>query len=341
MKKKNEENGRPRMSLRIKAILSLLTIALILSGCEAKLDLNDVDHEKAKPVYRTDQLLAVTSNGTVNTVVGSFGLVLNSPKVSFGGKPLQWTRTVLPGEPSFIDIDTCPDNSMIALAAEHQLWLSSENGQEWVKKEIPTREDVLSMTCSPNGDYWVVGSFSTILRSVDKGENWTESSLDEDAILTQIQFIDAQHGIISGEFGMLAKTEDGGQNWRPSHNIPNEFYPEGSYFSDLQHGWVGGLKGTIFYTADGGESWEQQETPTEAPIYDFYAVNDRLFAFGSNTTALELVGQRWMLVDTPHLSTYLRDGLIIADNQLLIIGGKGLMLTIDIKRKQSTTEGPL
>ncbi|MBE9535264.1 MAG: hypothetical protein IMF03_09690, partial [Proteobacteria bacterium] len=122
-----KRTGRKRYSSSPKSIttLALLGLFLILSGCEARLNLDGVEEESHKSVRRTDQFQDLTTNGTVIIAVGSAGLILTSPKVSGPEEPLQWTRTELEGQPNFIDIDSCPDGSMVALAVERQIWIST------------------------------------------------------------------------------------------------------------------------------------------------------------------------------------------------------------------------
>lgn len=317
----------------------MLAFQLIMSGCEAKLELDGIDQSLSKSVRRTDHLLSVTDNETVVTAVGYAGLILTRPKSRESETLQQWIRTEITGEPNFLDIDSCPDNSMVALAVEKQVWISTDDGQSWTKSDLPTQEEMLSLTCTPAGDYWIVGSFSTLMHSTNQGKSWTELSFDEDAILTHVQFLDAQHGFITGEFGLLAKTEDGGQSWQSSHNIPDEFYPQDGYFADLQTGWVAGLGGIILHTTDGGETWQNQETPFTNPLYGFHAKGDRLFAFGDNGVALELEGQHWVALDTPPTSNYLREGKLLNNNSLLAVGGRGTLITIGVEPKQSLNGG--
>lgn len=326
--------------MRIKTLMFLAAFPLILIGCEARLNLEGVNKELTKPVRRTDNFQALTSNGTVITAVGDSGLILTSPKESNTEDALQWTRTKIEGQPNFIDIVACPDNSMIALSVERQLWTSINNGQKWTKSDLPTKETVVSLACVPNGDYWIVGTATTLLHSTDKGGSWSKNSLNEDATLTHIQFFDAQHGLVFGEFGLMAKTEDGGKSWQRAPKMPDNFYPMGVYFTDSQRGWVAGLSGTILRTDDGGKSWKRQETPTSSPLYGFRAMGDRVFAFGDNYTVIELDGQRWVALDIPHLSSaYLRDAKVINDNILLVAGGNGTLSSVKIKQKLSLPGG--
>lgn len=317
----------------------LAAFPLILFGCEARLDLGGVKKELAKSVRRTDNFQGLVNNGTVITAVGDNGLILTSPKASNPEDARQWTRTTIEGRPNFIGITTCPDNSMIALSAERQLWTSINNGLKWTKSELPTKESVLSLACAPNGDYWVGGSRTTLLHSTDKGGTWSVSSLNEDAVITQIQFFDTQNGLVLGESGLMAKTVDGGKSWHPAPKIPDAFYPLGSYFSDSQHGWISGLSGTILHTADGGKTWERQETPTSSPLYGVYAKGDKVFAVGDNDTVLKLDGQRWLAINTPPISTYLRGAGVINDGMLLVAGGNGALASVKIKQAQSLLGG--
>jgi photosystem II stability/assembly factor-like uncharacterized protein len=124
---------------------------------------------------------------------------------------------------------------------------------------------------------------------------------------------------------------DGGQNWQSANNIPDEFYPEGGYFADSQNGWVAGLDGIILHTTDGGDTWERQATPSAAALYGFHANGGRLFAFGDHSTVLELNGKRWVALDTPPSPAYARDGGVIADDLLLVAGGRGTLFTVNIK----------
>lgn len=322
-------------------VTPMLVAAFSLSviGCEARLDLEGVNKELAKPVRRTDNFQALTNNGTVITAVGNSGLILTSPKENNPEDARRWTRSIIEGRPNFVDITTCPDNSMIALSMERQVWASVNNGQKWTKSDLPTKETVIALTCAPNGDYWVVGAATSILHSTDKGGSWSNTALNQDALINFIQFFDAKNGLVLGEFGLMAKTVDGGQSWQNAQNIPDNFYPMGVYFTDSEHGWVAGLGGAILYTADGGKSWKRQETPNSVPLYGIHAKGNRVFALGDGNTVLELDGQRWVAHDTPPQSTYLRDAEVINNDMLLVAGGNGTLTTVKIKQKQELVGG--
>ncbi len=308
--------------LRSTLVFALTTF---LAGCEAPLNLEGVETEMSKAVHRTDQLLGVAVSQDQVVVVGSDGVVLTSPV-----SDLKWQRQQLSNNPNFVDIELCPDQSLIALSMERQLWISEDQGQHWRSSDIPTRESLTSVACGPDNSYWAAGSFSTLVSSHDKGASWNEQSLNEDAAISSVQFFDSQNLIATGEFGLLARSEDGGANWSLLDPIPNEFFPMTSYFSDPSTGWVAGLGGTILYTDDAGQSWQSQETPTDSPIYNFYARDGRLFAFGDHGTVLEQQHSLWRKLDTPNIPVYLRDGKLLDKQHLLVSGGWGALFTVDI-----------
>lgn len=308
-----------------KSLLTVVAIIIALTSCEASLDLEGIKKESAKPIQRTDQFQSVAISQEVIAVVGFDGLILTSPQ-----NDLNWQRQVLEERPNFVDIDTCPDNSFIALSMEHQIWRSIDQGKNWIKINIPTQENLISLTCGPDNSYWATGSFSTLMSSKDHGNNWQETTLNEDAFITQVQFLDESTLLAIGEFGFIARSEDTGQNWTIQDPLPNEFFSQGSYFKDVNTGWVAGLGGVIFNTTDGGMTWNLQSTPTESPLFGFYANNSRLFAFGDHGTVLELNGVTWQRVETPKIPVYLRDGMQISDNQLIVVGGWGALFPINI-----------
>ena len=213
---------------------------------------------------------------------------------------------------------------------EHQVWSSSDQGQTWTKTDIPTQENLISLTCGPDNSYWATGSFSTLMNSIDQGKNWQETTLNEDVFITQIQFLNDNTLFATGEFGFIARSNDAGQNWTIQEPLPNEFFAQGSYFKDLDTGWVAGLGGVILNTTDSGMTWKIQPTPTESPLFGFYAKNSRLFAFGDHGTVLELKGSTWQRVKTPKIPVYLRDGMQISDSQLIVAGGWGALFPINI-----------
>ncbi|TVP87452.1 MAG: glycosyl hydrolase [Pseudomonadaceae bacterium] len=319
---------RPSRSTYLRPLL--LTLAFspwLLTGCEAPLNLQAVEQQRQQSLQRTDFFQAMAANQQLTVLAGNAGVLLRS--ADNGGS---WQRLQLPTEASLIDLDLCPDQSFIALSFDNRIWHGSADASEWTAYPLPSSEQMMTAACAPDGSWWAAGGFSTWQVSDDQGANWQEDSLYEDAILTNLQFIDEDQAVMLGEFGMLFTSDDGGQSWEPAGSLPDEFYPHASHFNSLDQGWVGGLNGFIYYTRDGGESWQRQTTPTEVPIFGFINDAQGLFALGDNATVLGLEGQQWQMLPTPDQPLYLRTGRMLPNQQLLVAGGRGLVLSVDLPK---------
>lgn len=305
---------------------ALLVGALLLTGCEAPLVLEGVESSKAKTTLRFDQFQSVAHLEDSVVVVGSQGAVVVSNNAG-----ADWQRQSLEGSPALINVVACGGSSFAALDINRKVWLGDAQGKQWQSRELPTQETPLTLTCSPSGDLWVAGSFSTIWSSSDQGDNWKETSLNEDLMFTNIQFLNDDVAYAMGEFGTVVMTRDRGQNWEFLEPLPNEFYPQAALFVSEKEGWVAGLNGAILYTTDGAQSWQRAVTPTDAPIYGLTAGDQVIYAVGDHGTVLfSLDGVNWNKspVNTKTLA-YLRGITALSADQVVLAGGGGLIARIN------------
>ncbi|MBE1286249.1 MAG: glycosyl hydrolase [Alteromonadaceae bacterium] len=284
--------------------------------------MDKVTSQLEQPMQRTDFYQAFASNEEIAVLVGTNGVVLTSRDTT------TWNRHVLPEKPSLLAIDTCPDQTFIALSFDNHIWVSSPNGNDWSSVQIDTQEQLMTIDCAPNGEWWAAGGFSTFLRSNDRGLTWQSNTLEEDAIITNLVFLSEQEAVATAEFGMLLVTNDGGNSWTISGFMPDEFYPHAAFFTSTSQGWVGGLNGFIYYTNDSGNTWQRQNADSAAPIYQIENVNGELFALGDNATVLKLTGNHWITIQPATAPVYLRAALSF-NNNLLVAGGRGMLMKID------------
>lgn len=307
----------------------------LLLGCEARLNLDQIEKTLGSSIRRTDQLMSIQQlNDGTTFVLGNDGLVLSRKN-----SDAEWQRQTLSANgvhPNFIDASVCSDDVVAALAYENQLWVSRDKGEQWTPYPIPTQEDLQAIECTPSGDIWVVGSFSTLLVTKDQGGHWQTTSMDEDSMLTEVSFISQQVGFVVGEFGLLLKTSNGGKDWNSIGPISEDFYPLAAYFKNETHGWVGGLQGVILHTRDGGLSWERQQVDADVPVYNFLQ-NGTLYATGDRGTVLKYTSEGWRKLVTPDIPTYYRSGIVLDEDSLLLAGGWGVLLPIDLSSSTNPT----
>ncbi len=297
---------------------------LLMTGCEAPLNLEAVRGQSQQAVKRTDFYQAMARNNDVIVLSGNNGVVLVS---SDNGET--WRRQT-PTSDSFLALDVCPDNSFIALTFDNKIWHGDASAENWTAHALPSQEQMMTAACAPDGSWWAAGSFTTIQGSADQGETWTETSLNEDAILNNLQFVDSSKAFATGEYGLVLTTEDGGDNWDYAGYLPEEFYAHASYFRSAEEGWVGGLNGFIYHTTDGGESWEKSPTGINAPVFGFVSGASGLYALADNATVLKHVDRSWQKISTSDQPLYLRSGLLLPNHQLLAAGGRGLLLNLEL-----------
>ncbi|MCR9188262.1 MAG: hypothetical protein NXH96_05655 [Alteromonadaceae bacterium] len=307
------------------AIAIASSSSLLLTGCEAPLNLEAVRQVSEQSSKRTDFYQSMVRNDQVIVVTGNDGVLLTSRD---NGET--WKRQALNSTASFLALDVCPDNSFIGLTFDNQLWQGNVQGSLWTPHPLPSKEQMLTVACAPDGSWWAAGSFTTIQYSSDLGENWNETSLYDDAIINNLQFINEDQAIATGEYGMVLRSDDGGFNWDYAGYLPDEFYAHTSYFRSMEEGWVGGLNGFIYHTTDGGESWEQMPTETNAPVFGFIPGSSELYAVADNATVLQLQGPAWKKISESDQPLYLRTGLLMPEQRLLVAGGRGLLFDLEL-----------
>jgi len=311
----------------VSRCLSAIVLGVILTGCEAPLDLAGVKAQLSQPTQRADLFQAAVRYQDTVVVVGGIGTIVQS----FNGG-ISWQRTTLPGKPFLVDVTVCPDGRFYAIDKTDGVWSIQPDGQ-WLRQALPDMTEPQAMTCDEANVLWVIGGFSTILHSNDDGASWGSWSLDEDIYLTTIQFVDGQNGVVSGEFGTVLLTNDGGVSWNRANDLPGSFYSQSAYFISPLEGWVVGLSGTIWKTDDGGQSWQLMSSGINTPLYGITGYGNTLVAVGDNSTILyQRVGdESWTPLNEAAMSrTYLRGVAGLGNGRFVVAGGAGSLFTVAI-----------
>jgi photosystem II stability/assembly factor-like uncharacterized protein len=307
-------------------VVVAVLVMLLMAGCEAPLDLTQVEAEGARDLRRYDMLQAVAHNGEKVAVVSSVGAALVS-----NDNGANWRRFELPGRPSLIDVTACAGGDFFALDSDRHIWHLAPGSSDWTSSSVDTPENTLSIYCAPNGRVWVSASFGTLFWSDTSLSQWNEFSLGEDMQFTAVRFVDETNGFAVGEFGTVMITTDGGDNWELREPIPNEFYPMAADFLDARTGWVGGLDGVIWHTTDAGEHWQRQGSVTSAPVYNIHANDHGVYAVGGSAKLVEFSDGQWRTFEgAPEVLAYLRGLDTLDDGSLLVAGGGGTLAVIPL-----------
>lgn len=342
------------LKLRESQCTSLMTLSLLgcLVGCEAELRLEGVEATLAQPVLRTDQFLAVSPSGPESIVaLADNGVVLEG---TANNGVLSWQRQVLAArevglpQPTFLASTDCPDGSVVALSFENEIWTLSGGG--WRAEAVDTEEQLQDVACSSDGTLWTSGAFGTLLSRPTGSTDWVDHSFYDDFTLTAMSFVPQTGASFAvGEFGTFAKSTDSGDTWDILAPIAEDFYPLDVYFTDANTGWVSGVLGVIYATKDGGESWSKEPSETEASIYGFTEIGDRVFAFGDLGTLLEYESSQMRWVTHPSPETPIHFAAATGFNGgLLVAGGWGLLQQLPLSEtprlsgsaNQSTEDSP-
>lgn len=297
-----------------------------LAACAPAPDLGSAKAAREKPVQRYDNFQAAASNGKQLVSAGGGGVLVTS---SDGGT--HWTRVQLPAPSSIVGMSACANGSFAALDFYRKVWVGDAKGANWQPRAIDEHFNPVAIECDTQSRLWVVGSFSTILSSSDQGQTWNAQPPGDDAILTTVQFLDAQHGFIGGEFGTLLVTSDSGATWTKQPGLPEDFYPYALHFADTQRGWVSGLAGAIMHTQDGGQTWVRQANDSGAAMYALLDVGDRLLGVGADGRVLTLAGEKWSPVQqAPRFPSYLAAGAPLEAQSVLVAGAAGALSVLKL-----------
>jgi photosystem II stability/assembly factor-like uncharacterized protein len=163
---------------------------------------------------------------------------------------------------------------------------TNDDGASWLRKTVPTREELIHLDFVNDERGWIVGASGTILFTMDAGDTWTVQRSAVNATLYHVDFRNSNDGWAVGERGLILRTTDGGGTWQKVPvAVKNTLLSV--QFVDDERGWIVGRGGVILRSDDSGQTWVQQESKTKQNLYALYLEKKNGWAVGGDGIVLQ------------------------------------------------------
>ena len=130
--------------------------------------------------------------------------------------------------------------------------------------------------------YFLVTTDGKIQKSVDEGATWSTVYSQPFTVLTEINFIDAQHGFAVGDNTVL-RTDDGGVTWTTVSSPAEAIWRAIEWVSETQL-FLAGTPDLIYESNDGGMTWSWSNQTLfngDPALYDIAITGNAVHVCGS------------------------------------------------------------
>ncbi len=181
-----------------------------------------------------------------------------------------WRRQRVPPLASLSDVVFADARHGWALGGEGPdfksvVLVTDDGGAHWRRQLTPPGRRLSGIACVDRRRLWISAGqsnadpqktyASSILATTDGGDTWKQQYAAPSGSLTDVCFVDGDHGWAVGIHGTILQTTDGGATWRPQQAPPNAQTLSAVSFSDAEHGWIVAEKSALLATSDGGSTW--------------------------------------------------------------------------------------
>ena len=166
------------------------------------------------------------------------------------------------------------------------LLFTNDEGASWVRKTVPTHEELIHLDFIDDKRGWIVGASGTILYTEDTGETWTIQRSGVSVTLYHVDFRNNEKGWVVGERGTILRTVDGGAIWQKIP-VPVRNTLLSVQFVDDDNGWIVGRGGVILRSSDSGLTWIRQDSKTDQNLYALFMEKKYGWAVGGDGIVLQ------------------------------------------------------
>jgi photosystem II stability/assembly factor-like uncharacterized protein len=139
---------------------------------------------------------------------------------------------------------------------------TTNGGDDWIVQDNPSEYGLWGLSFKDSLQGFVVGSYGTILKTVDGAINWIDMTHRvTPSSLTDVYFINTTVGWITGREGTILKTTNSGNNWTELTTNTYENLKSIIFISE-DEGMAVGENGTIILSTDGGYEWLPIQSPS-------------------------------------------------------------------------------
>ena len=230
-----------------------------------------------------------------------------------------------------LDITTA-GNRLVAVGERGHI-IYRDLDKAWQQADVPVISQLTGVHFPTPKVGFAVGHEAMILRSEDAGASWQLIHHDlEEAPLLDVYFTSEQKGFVVGGYGLLLTTKDSGKTWQSlMDDLPN---PEGYHNNAITQDSAGNLfiageRGSVYRSQDLGHSWQALSVDYDGSFFGLITTPaGQLVASGlrGNLFMSLDAGDSWQAIQHPGEQT-LNTGLVLEDNQLVLLGQNGEYLT--------------
>lgn len=226
--------------------------------------------------------------------------------LSAGAQEWEW-QNPFPAGNSHSDVAWIGDDTLYIGGSKGQFITSTDFGQTWQSKNIPTQGIINETHFINSNTGWAVTSTGEIWHTEDAGNNWLLQFTDvQGATLRDIHFFNESIGYAAGDAGFaenfLFRTADGGNTWVGA-NLPMK--ESASFYGvfmvkavDENTVYASSWDNTFFKSVDRGATWDTLHLPVSSGgFYEGgYFVNDSVgYLVGPKAAIIKTIdgGENW------------------------------------------------
>lgn len=211
------------------------------------------------------------------------------------------TTNISDGSPYFTEVSFANPMQGAASSYDGLVFLTSDGGASWTKKQLPSTANMYSIKLLPSGTGFVGGDYGKLFKTTDFGQTWTavQETFDQDDI-AKIFLLDENNIFLFDDWDAFYWSNNGGQTWSESY-LGNINIARSMHFFDANNGLLGDDYGTLLKTTNGGQSWQVLSDDGETAYYSmsFFDANKGIVGCYDKMMITQNGGQTWQNIDMP------------------------------------------